>query len=422
MRIIDRYVIREVLWPFVIGLVIFTFMLIIPDLIERAETFIAKGVPVMVVLRVMATLLPSVMALTIPMSLLLGLLVAFGRLSADREFVAMQACGVSLPRLLRPVALLAVLAWAATSWVLFVSVPSANQTFREITFSIVAERAEGEVRPRVFFEDFPDVVLYVREIPVSGGGWNDVFMADYRPGQTPAIYLARRGRVLLDRDARTVQMELEQGQRHTADPSGKYEVFKFDRLLTTLNPEAVFPLTGPAKGDAEMTIAELQKRAAEIEAEGGSSHNQWMYIHQKFSIPFACLVFGVIGLALGATSRRDGKLASFVIAGTLAGTSGYFAAAQFGFVNPDMLGWHLSGSAIMMVILGGMGTLGGAALGAFVMMLLELLFQGMTKHWQLLMGGSIVGVALLLPHGLLGTVAAWWDRRAAARDSERADG
>src|SRR5687767_2778364 len=125
MRLIDRYVIREVLWPFVIGLLIFTFMLIIPDLIERAEAFIAKGVPVGVVLQVMATLLPSVMALTIPMSLLLGLLVAFGRLSADREFVAMQACGVSLPRLLRPVALLALLSWGATSYILFVSVPSA---------------------------------------------------------------------------------------------------------------------------------------------------------------------------------------------------------------------------------------------------------------------------------------------------------
>ena len=314
MRIIDRYVIREVLWPFVIGLVIFTFMLIIPDLIERAETFIAKGVPVMVVLRVMATLLPAVMALTIPMSLLLGLLVAFGRLSADREFVAMQACGVSLLRLMRPVALLSLLAWAATSYVLLVSVPSSNQTFREITYGIVASRAEGEVRPRVFFEDFPDVVLYVREIPASGaGGWNDVFMADSRPGQTPAVFLARHGRVLLDRDARTVQMELEQGSRHTADPAGKYEVFKFDRLLLSLNPDTVFPRTGPAKGDAEMTIAELQTRAAEIEAAGGSSHNQWVYIHQKFSIPFACIVFGVIGLALGATSRRDGKLASFVI-------------------------------------------------------------------------------------------------------------
>ena len=97
------------------------------------------------------------------MSLLLGLLVAFGRLSADREFVALQACGVSLLRLMRPVALLSVLAWVATSYILLVAVPDANQRFREITFGIVAERAEGEVRPRVFFEDFPDVVLYVRE-------------------------------------------------------------------------------------------------------------------------------------------------------------------------------------------------------------------------------------------------------------------
>jgi lipopolysaccharide export system permease protein len=99
MRILDRYVIREVLWPFLIGLLVFTFMLIIPFLIEYAESFISKGVPVLVVGRVMVTLVPSVLALTIPMSLLLGLLVGFGRLSADREFVAMQACGVSLMRL-----------------------------------------------------------------------------------------------------------------------------------------------------------------------------------------------------------------------------------------------------------------------------------------------------------------------------------
>src|SRR5688572_23435417 len=118
MRIVDRYVIREVLWPFVIGLLIFTFMLIIPLLIEYAESFISKGVPMLVVLQVMGTLVPGALALTIPMSLLLGLLIALGRLSADREFVALQACGVSLFRLGRPVALLSVLAWAATSYVL----------------------------------------------------------------------------------------------------------------------------------------------------------------------------------------------------------------------------------------------------------------------------------------------------------------
>jgi branched-chain amino acid transport system permease protein len=106
------------------------------------------------------------------------------------------------------------------------------------------------------------------------------------------------------------------------------------------------------------------------------------------------------------------KLACFVISGTLAGMAGYLGATQFGVVNPDMLGWHLSGSAMMMVILGGMGTLVGAALGAFVMMLAELGFQALPeigginlgKHWQLFMGTFIVLVALLLPHGLLGLV------------------
>ena len=104
------------------------------------------------------------------------------------------------------------------------------------------------------------------------------------------------------------------------------------------------------------------------------------------------------------------KLACFVLSGALAGMAGYFAAAQFGFVSPDILGWHQSGSVLMMVILGGMGSLHGAILGAFSMMLLELGFQGLPavggvdigKHWQLLMGGFIVLVVLLLPHGLLG--------------------
>jgi LPS export ABC transporter permease LptF/LPS export ABC transporter permease LptG len=313
MRIIDRYVIREVLWPFVLGLLIFTFMLIIPFLIEYAESFISKGVAIPIVLRIMATLVPQALALTIPMSLLLGLLVAFGRLSADREFVAMQACGVSLMRLLRPVAILSVAGWVATSYILLVAVPDANQRFREITFGVVAARAEGEVRPRVFFEDFPDVVLYVREVPPSGGGWVDVFMVDSRPGQPPATYLARQGRVVIDRERRTVEMVLQDGARHTADAAGKYEVFQFKQLLLRLNPETVFPREGPTPGAREMSIPQLRARAAELESQGIYPHSELFEIQKKFSIPFACLVFGLIGLALGVSNRRDGKLASFVI-------------------------------------------------------------------------------------------------------------
>ena len=105
------------------------------------------------------------------------------------------------------------------------------------------------------------------------------------------------------------------------------------------------------------------------------------------------------------------KLVCFAIAGGLAGLAGYLAAAQHGNVNPDMMGWHLSGGGLMMVILGGMGTLTGPVVGAVAMLALEVAFQGVTKHWQLLMGGFIVLVALFLPRGLIGIVEALRHRK-----------
>jgi len=299
--------------PFALGLLVFTFLFIIPELMKYAEEYISKGAPTLVIVRLVIALIPMALGLTIPMSLLLGLLVTFGRLSADREFVALQACGVSPLRLMRPVGLLSTLGCLATGYVMLVAVPNANQTFREITFNVIATQAEGEVKPRVFYDEFPNIVLYVREVPQTGG-WNGVFMADNRSGEGSAIYLARRGRVLIDRQKQTVAMVLEDGTRYTADPAGKYEVFRFvEPFFLRLDPEHMFPKGGLAKGDREMSIAELRARAAELQAQGTFPHNQLFEIHKKFSIPVACLVFGLIGLALGATNRRDGKLANFVI-------------------------------------------------------------------------------------------------------------
>jgi LPS export ABC transporter permease LptF/LPS export ABC transporter permease LptG len=310
MRIIDRYVIRQVLVPFGIGLLVFTFIFIIGTLMEYVEPLVAKGVSARLLVTVLATLIPQALALSIPMALLLGLLVAFGRLSGDREFVALQACGISLRRMMRPVGLLSLVAWAATSYVMLVAVPYSNQTFREVTFRIIAARAEGEVKPRVFFDDFTHLVLYVRDVPAAGGGWNGVFMADSRPDVPEAVYVARHGRVQIDRAARTVEVVLEDGARHTLTDDG-YQVFRFEQLLLRVDPSTVFPSGGPLKGDNEMTVAELRQRIAENEALGARTHSQQMAIHRKFAIPVACLVFGVIGLALGVTNRRDGALGSF---------------------------------------------------------------------------------------------------------------
>lgn len=314
MRILDRYIIREIILPFLIALVVLTFVLIIPFIIDLAEQLIAKGVAWPTVLRLMGTLVPASLGLTIPMALLIAILVALGRLSGDREVVVMMACGISPYRLLRPVALVATLAAATTLWVMLEAIPDANQTHREITLRIVADRAEGQVRPREFFADFPDIVLYVRQIATTGG-WQDVFAADTKNAAQPIIYLARRGRMIVNRQAQTIEMVLEDGARHATnvrDPAG-YEMARFERLILALDPQRVFPRTGLARGYREMTIAELQERITELQGQNQPFHAPVIEIHKKFSIPVACFVFAIVAVGLGVSNRKDGKLASFVL-------------------------------------------------------------------------------------------------------------
>ena len=99
------------------------------------------------------------------------------------------------------------------------------------------------------------------------------------------------------------------------------------------------------------------------------------------------------------------KLTAFTLAGALAGLAGYLWGAQTGFVNPELMGFHMSAHAIMMVILGGMGNFAGAIVGAFAFEYLLHVFKDISKHWQLLMGGFIVLVVLVAPRGLLGMLA-----------------
>ena len=311
--ILDRYITRELILPFLLGLVVFTFLLMIQPLGDYSEQLIAKGVSWGIVVRVLGTLIPQALAVTIPIALLIGLLIGLGRLSADRETVAMQACGISIYRLLRPVLLLAVLTWAATSYIMIEAVPTANQTFREIVFGIISARAENEIKPRVFFEDFPNRVLYVGDAP-PGGGWRECFLADTSKPDQPTVFTAETCRLAIDRDKRTVDMVLTKGSRHAAtlsDPA-KYEVARFSELILGLDPTTVFRASDILKGDNEMTIPELEARATQLRAQGLSAHGPTMALHRKFALPGACFVLAVIGLGLGVQHGRGGKLAAFV--------------------------------------------------------------------------------------------------------------
>src|SRR5204862_4352615 len=94
------------------------------------------------------------------------------------------------------------------------------------------------------------------------------------------------------------------------------------------------------------------------------------------------------------------KLASFTLAGALAGLAGYLSALQFGFVNPELLSWHQSGNVLLMLILGGVGSLTGAVVGAFAFVALTEIFQALTGHWQLLLGAAIIALVIFLPGGI----------------------
>ena len=102
------------------------------------------------------------------------------------------------------------------------------------------------------------------------------------------------------------------------------------------------------------------------------------------------------------------KLAAFTISGGIAGLAGFLFAVKDGFVNPEMMGWHLSGAVLIMIILGGLGHLRGALIGAFAFALLQELFKSeavfgaFAKHWHLGLGLSIIASVVLLPHGLVG--------------------
>src|SRR5262252_4400184 len=313
MRIFVRYVVREVLLPFVLSVLLLTFLLIIPPVLRDAYPLIAKGVDVWIVARVLVLLLPQALAISIPMAVLLGLLIAFGRLSADREFVAMQSCGVSIYRLLRPLAVIALAATAGTGYIMIIARPDANQAFRELVFKEVASRVESKIQPRVLFTDFPNRVLYARDVDLNHV-MHDVFFADTSKPGTTMVSFAREGRFIIDRAHQLVQLQLSQvtqGTTLSTQPE-KYDGAEFEQSNFTLDAQTVFK-QAPSRNPPEMSIAELRETVAASKPASDVWISALYMIHYNYSIPIACCVLALVALGLGVSNRKDGKLASFAI-------------------------------------------------------------------------------------------------------------
>lgn len=316
MKTLDRYLVREIIPPFLLALGLFTFLMAVKPMLEYAQDLLVKGVPLRTVGYLLLMLLPQSLGVTIPMALLTGVLMGLGRLSADREAVAMLACGVSPLRLLRPVLALAMVAGAANMYLLVKVVPDANQEFREVAFRRLAQQSESDIKPGVFYEGFPGKVIKVGA-QRPGGGWLDVMLADTSQPGRPALTLAPVGFLEIDEARKEVAIVLpgESQQYLPGKEPGVYDTATARDQRFAVSAESVFG-TGDimvSRGRAEMTIADLRRVEAEKIAGGVSPHPEVMHRHQMFSFPVACIVFALIGVALGIHTRKEGKLGGLTL-------------------------------------------------------------------------------------------------------------
>jgi len=318
--ILDRYVVREVLPPTGLGLLLFTFILLLDQITNLMKVLVSRGADLATVVRAFAYLLPSIFSVTIPMAFLLGVLLAFGRLASDSEIVALRASGVSPARLLRPVLGLSLAASLLTFYVFAVLGPASNQAYREILFSLIVSRARTEMKPRVFTDDLvPGMVLYVSDIPAHSGEWQNLFVQDARVAGKPRLILARSGQLVIDKARKSVGLELREGIMHSfdpADPGGGYVWESFRSGYFPLPFAELFPTIPLAKGDREMTMGELRERSTALKGQGKKRIDWGPYdveYHKKMAIPAACVVFGLLGLGLSLGSKKEARSAAFAL-------------------------------------------------------------------------------------------------------------
>lgn len=316
LSIIDRYIIREVLPPTGLGLLVFTFILLLQQIALLAGVLISRGADVPTTLRLFLNLLPSIFAITLPMAFLLGVLLAFGRLASESEIIALRASGISPVQILRPVLVLSAATGLLTFYIMAVALPHANTTYRETFYTLMVSRARAEMKPRVFTDDLvPGMVLYVSDIAADTGDWKDVFISDTRQPNKPKIMLARHGRLVIKEAEKRIELYLAKGVRYAHDPLHP-EVDQRDYFQEGWFPlpfEQIFPKVPLLKGDREMTLGELRQRVRELTVqeqhlEAGRFRVEF---HKKFAIPGACLVFGLLGLGLSLGSRKEARSAAF---------------------------------------------------------------------------------------------------------------
>lgn len=315
MKIINRYILKELFYTFSLSIFVFTIVLILNKVLQLTELVVNKGVPIATILKLLLFLFPSFLIIIIPISILVASITTFSRLSTDNEIIILKAAGISLYKLLLPIIILSVFAYFFTNFLTFKALPWGAQSFKNLMFQIVQSKASLDIKERIFNDYFDGLVIYVNEAPMSSKLMNGIFISDSRKSENPQTIIAKEGVLLTDPVSMKVLLRLKDGTIHKLEKTkDSYQLIHFSTydlsldIYKTLSAKKEEPKTLK-----EMTISDIRKKIRSLK-KGTKEYNRTLIKYYKiFSLPIACLILGFVGAPLGIVNRRSGRSGGFAI-------------------------------------------------------------------------------------------------------------
>jgi lipopolysaccharide export system permease protein len=312
ITILDRYVAREVLAPFGVGVALLTFALVTGRLLKMTEMVVNHGVGLVDVIDLMLLIMPAFLELTLGMAVLLGVLLGFGRMSTDQEMTAARACGVSLYRLAVPVMAVALVVYAIASWFAFSVRPWANSRLEERVYYLSRTEAAAGLREKAFDNDLPGIMIYVDTIDSSDGTLKGIMISDSRDAHQHNTIIARTGRMISNAAGRGSTLRLFDGSIFgTEKNSDSSHVTRFRIYDLNIRPPA--PFSASQRDPGELSYRALTGRIAAARAAGKPDFEAETELAAKFTVPLATLLFALLGMSLGLKPARGGHSERFGI-------------------------------------------------------------------------------------------------------------
>jgi LPS export ABC transporter permease LptF len=314
MRILTRYILREVSSHALIGAAIFTFVLFTRDLGRILELVVRASAPLPSVAEIFFYTVPVALTYTIPMSVLVGILLGLSRLAADSEVTAMRASGMGVWSFGRVLSIFVIGAWGLALFNGLYLAPWSMASLGHLEDQLKGSQVSFEVQPRVFYEGFPKIVLYVQDVHTAQGAavWKGVFLADISDPANPRITLAQQG-ILVPEGRDRLHLHLVDGSTHETDPklADHYQISTFQQTDIPLDLPSTENKSEEQVPVGLVPTSQLRSYAGRVDPVSA----RWYLIefHRRFALPTACLVLAMVGIPLGLSSKKSGKSGGFVL-------------------------------------------------------------------------------------------------------------